>query len=94
MLVSYNVIDKNEVLILIENFDNYETSQMLKDRHCLIYAIDLKCPQQKTLWKQKVGELFQVVVGEGVMEYYCELNKGLLFWEVSNIVGLGTVAGV
>lgn len=49
MLVSYNVIDKNEVLILIENFENYETSQMLKDRHCLIYPIDLKCPQQKTL---------------------------------------------
>lgn len=58
------LIDKNEVLILMDNFENYETSQMLKDRHCLIYPIDLECPQQKTLWKQKVSELFQVV-GEG-----------------------------
>lgn len=67
MRVSYNVIDWQKWST--NTIENYETSQMLKDRHCLIYPIDLKCPQQKALWKQKVGELFQVVVGEGEMEY-------------------------
>lgn len=39
----------------IDNFENYETSQMLKDKHCLIHPTDMKCPQWTSLWKQEVA---------------------------------------